>query len=154
MKPFRGIPLKHNPLFRTFSLPITVDVIGTVLGQPPAYWTSNYQVFSEALPIYPLLQLHPLVFITVCLGVWLPFTYWLVLKLKHPFNLWAAMALFVGHGYNSITWLRIDMVRAGWIEQNQVSQALGLIPVILYVLLISWLATTGFLHTYKQKANL
>lgn len=73
----------RNPLFIVFAIPIVVDVVGTVLGQPKEYWTSGYKIFNEAVPIYPLLQIHPLLFIAFCLIVWLSFTYWLVLKLKN-----------------------------------------------------------------------
>jgi hypothetical protein len=33
--------LKANPLFSVFAIPIVVDIVGTVLGQPPEYWTSG-----------------------------------------------------------------------------------------------------------------
>jgi hypothetical protein len=147
--------LNRNPLFTTFALLIIVDVVGTVLGQPPEYWTSGYQVFNEALPIFPLLQMHPLVFIGACLAVWLPITYWLVLKLKEPLNIWATMALILGHGYNSITWLRIDLYRAGvFAGQDQVSQALSLIPMTLYILLAGWIAAKGLLTYFDKSRNL
>jgi len=145
---------RSNSLFTVFALPIVVDVVGTVLGQPPEYWSSNYQVFREAVPIFPLLQLHPLVFILVCLAVWLPFTYWLVLKLKEPLNLFATMCLLVGHGYNSVTWLRIDLYRAGlFAGQDQLNQALSLIPMTLYIFLLGWLATRGLRQYFSSKTS-
>ena len=53
-----------NPLFLVFVVPIIVDVVGTVLGQPPEYWSSGGTVFNEAVPfIYLLLKIHPLLFI-------------------------------------------------------------------------------------------
>jgi hypothetical protein len=74
--------IKSNPLFFIFVTPIVGDVVGTVLGQPKNYWASHYQTINEAAPVYPLLQIHPLVFIVVTLGVWLSFTYFLINKLR------------------------------------------------------------------------
>ncbi len=143
--------LKRNPLFTVFLFPVVVDVIGTVLGQPKEYWTSGYKVFNEAVPIYPLMQIHPLLFIAFCLIVWLSFTYWLTLKLKKPLNLWATMALLVGHGYNSITWFRIDFYRAGlFAGQDQLSKALSLIPMTILVLFEGYLAARGLMNYFKE----
>ncbi len=143
----------NNPLFLVFALPIVVDVVGTVLGQPPEYWSSGYKVFNEAVPIYPLLQIHPLLFITFCLVVWLSFTYWLTKKLKEPLNIWATMSLLIGHGYNSVTWFRIDLYRAGlFAGQDQLSKALSLIPMTIYILFIGWVAMKGFfIYLEKRK---
>lgn len=139
-----------NPLFTIFIVPIIVDVVGTVLGQPKEYWTSGYKVFNEAVPIYPLLQIHPLLFIFVCLVIWLPFTYWLVKRLKSPLNIWATMALLIGHGYNSVNWLRIDFYRAGFFTgADQLSKALSLIPMTAYILFVSWIASYGIRKYFK-----
>lgn len=143
--------LKRNPLFIVFAIPIIVDVVGTVLGQPKEYWVSGYKVFNEAVPIYPLLQIHPLLFIAFCLIVWLSFTYWLVLKLKKPLNIWGTMALLIGHGYNSVTWFRIDLYRAGlFASQDQFSQALSLIPMTIYILIIGWIASRGIINYFNN----
>jgi hypothetical protein len=150
MKQMKNV-FQTNPLFLAFVVPIIADVVGTVLGQPAEYWNSNYQVFNEALPIYPLLQIHPLVFIGVCLSLWLPFTYCLVKKLKSPLNLWATLSLLIGHGYNSVSWLRKDLYLAGiFAGQDQLSQALALIPMTIYILLIGWLATVSILAYFKR----
>jgi hypothetical protein len=144
--------LNKNPLFYIFVIPVIVDVVGTVLGQPPEYWSSNYKVFNEALPIYPLLQIHPLLFIIFCLGLWLPATYLLVKKLKYPLNTFATLALLIGHGYNSVNWLRVDLYRAGlFADQDQLSKALSLIPMTIYILLIAGIANKGFLNYFKNK---
>ncbi|HET7099285.1 MAG TPA: hypothetical protein VFI61_03575 [Patescibacteria group bacterium] len=143
---------KSNFLFTVFAIPIVVDIVGTVLGQPPEYWTSGYKVFNEAVPIYPLLTLHPLAFIVPCLVIWLSFTYWLTKKLKEPLNIFATMALLIGHGYNSVSWLRTDLYRAGlFTGQDQTSKALSLIPMTIYILFIGWVATKGLLKYFKNK---
>ncbi len=145
---------QSNPLFLVFVIPIIVDVVGTVLGQPTEYWTSGGKVFNEAVPfIYILLQIHPLLFITICLAIWLPFTYWLTKKLKEPLNLWAAMSLLIGHGYNSVTWLRKDLYQVGlFTGEDQLSKALSLIPMTIYILFVGWLAMKGFtLYMGKNK---
>ncbi len=144
--------LRNNPLFTIFAAPVVVDVIGTVLGQPKDYWTSGFKIFSEAAPVYPLLQIHPFLFIAATLMVWLPFTYWLVVKLKKPLNVWATMALLVGHGYNSVSWLRTDLYRFGlFAGQDQLSKALSLIPMTIYILFIGWIATRGLFRYFKIK---
>ncbi len=143
--------LKSNPLFTVFAVPIIVDIVGTVLGQPPEYWTSGYKVFNEALPIYPLLMIHPLAFIIPTLVVWLTFTYWLVKKLKEPWNIFATMSFLIGHGYNSIYWFRIDLYRFGILAgQDQLSKALALIPMTIYIFLIGWIAMRGILAYFKS----
>jgi|GEM_PF-2010994 len=144
--------LQSNPLFLVFVFPIIVDVVGTVLGQPSEYWSSGGKVFNEAVPfIYVLLQIHPLLFITICLAIWLPFTYWLTKKLKEPLNLWATMSLLIGHGYNSVTWLRKDLYQAGlFTGQDQFSKAMSLIPMTVYILFAGWLAMKGFM-LYMEK---
>jgi hypothetical protein len=144
--------ISSNPLFTVFAIPIIVDVVGTVLGQPPEYWTSGYKVFSEAAPIYPLLTLHPLAFIIPTLAVWLTFTYWLTKKLKEPWNIFATMAFLIGHGYNSVNWLRIDFYRWGFFTgQDQLSKTLSLIPMTIYILFIGWIATKGFLQYFRSR---
>lgn len=146
---------RANPLFFVFVIPIIVDVVGTVIGQPDEYWTSGYKVFNEAVPIYPLLQIHPLVFILVCLSIWLPFTYWLVKKLKSPLNLWAAMSLLIGHGYNSVTWLRWDLYKNGvFAGDDQLSKALGLIPMSMYILFVGWVAAYQLLRYLAVETTL
>ena len=141
-----------NPLFTVFAIPIIVDVIGTVFGQPPEYWTSGYKVFNEAVPIYPLLMIHPLVFIIPTLIVWLTFTYWLVKKLKSPLNVFATMSLLIGHGYNSVYWFRVDLYRLGlFAGQDQTSKALSLVPMALYIFFIGWIATKGILQYFKTQ---
>jgi hypothetical protein len=141
-----------NPLFFVFVIPIIVDVVGTVLGQPPEYWSSGGEIFSEAVPlIYLLLKLNPLLFIVTCLLLWLPTTYWLVNKLKAPLNLWATMSLLVGHGYNSVNWLRRGLYQAGIFTGNdQLSQSLSLLPMTLYIILVGYFSSIALLHYFGQ----
>jgi len=143
---------KANPLFTVFLFPIVVDVIGTVLGQPKEYWISHYQIINEAAPVWPLLKIHPLLFIVATFALWLPFTYLLTKKLKHPLNLWAALSLLVGHSYNSVAWVRINQKRWGILPgpDNSII-TLSLIPMTIYILIIGWFATKGMLRYFKQK---
>jgi len=145
--------IRENPLYIVFFLPIVVDVIGTVLGQPPEYWSSGGKIYNEDVPFISfLLQINPLLFIVFCLTIWLSFTYWLVKKLKEPLDIWAASSLLIGHGYNSVNWLRIDFYEAGiFTGQDQFSKALSLIPMTLYILLIGWIAAKGFRIYFKNK---
>lgn len=145
--------INKNPLFYSFVILIFVDVVGTVLGQPKEYWTTGYKVFHEALPIFPLLQIHPLLFVVVCLSIWLPFTYWLVLKTRRPVNLWATMALVIGHGYNSITWFRVGLYQTGvFAGQDQLSMTLSLIPMTIYILLVGWVASRSILVYFMKQS--
>jgi hypothetical protein len=141
----------RNPLFSIFVLPVVVDVVGTVLGQPSEYWHSGYRVVDEALPIFFLLQWHPLAFIGACLAVWLPCTYALVRRLPAPYDLWIALSLFAGHSYNSIGWLRRSLYQAGlFVGTDQLSQALSIIPVALYMLLVGYVASRGLLAYFRH----
>lgn len=139
---------KSNPLFFVFLVPVIVDVVGTVAGQTREYWTSGYQVINEAAPVYPLLQIHPLLFILVVLTLWLSFTYFLTKKLKIPYNLWAALALFAGHSYNSIYWLRLTQKNLGILQGDK---TLSLIPMVLYILLIGFIASKGISKYFSKK---
>jgi hypothetical protein len=142
-----------NPLYFSFFLPIIVDVVGTVLGQPKEYWLGDFKVVNEALPLYILLNIHPLLFLAFCLVFWLTCTYFLTKKLPHFLKLWAALALFVGHGYNSITWLRINQYHHGILAgRDQVSQFLALAPMTIYIFLISFIAAKCF-KKYMEDEN-
>lgn len=144
--------IKDNPLFSIFLLPAVLDVLFTVIGQPKEYWTSGYKVFSEAAPVYIFLQIHPIVFIVVTLVLWLPFTYWLTKKLKPPLNIWATTALLVGHGYNSIAWLRKICTSFGLFNTpDQLSKGLSMIPMTIYIFLIAWFASKGFINYFNNK---
>ncbi len=143
--------LKTNPLFTVIVIPIIVDVVGTVTGQDSAYWRSNYQNINEAAPIYPLLQIHPLLFIFGTLTLWLPITYFLTKKLKEPYNLWATMALFAGHSYNSVHWLRVTQRNLEiWVSQDRLSITLSLIPMAIYILIIGYIASKGIKEYFKN----
>ena len=146
--------LKENPLFEIFLLPAILDVVFTVVGQPKEYWTSGYKVFSEAAPVYIFLQIHPAVFIIVTLAIWLPFTYWLTKTLKSSFNVWAATALLLGHGYNSVAWLRIICRNLGIFNSpDQLSKGLSMVPMTIYIFLIAWFATKGFARYFSKKTS-
>ena len=142
---------KKNPLFGVFVIPIIFDVVGTVLGQPSAYWTSHYKIIEEAVPVYPLLQINPLLFIVIAFVVWLPITYFLTLKLRKPLNIWATMALFAGHSYNSVNWLRVIQHNLGiFAGKNQLDYALALIPMAIYILVIGFIASKSLLIYFSK----
>lgn len=64
------------------------------------------------------------------------------------------MSLLIGHGYNSVNWLRKDLYQAGlFVGQDQTSQALSLIPMTVYIFLAGWIAMKGLL-LYIKKATL
>lgn len=147
--------LRQNPLFLVFLVPVIVDVTGTVLGQSADYWTSGFQRFNEAAPVFPLLQIHPLVFIIGTLLIWLSFTYWLVKKLKEPLNLWATMALFAGHSYNSVFWFRKAQSNLGILTStDRLSITLSLIPMFVYILLIGLIASIAISNYYSKSHSL
>ncbi len=128
-----------------FVVPLVFDVIGTVTGQEKSYWKTHFKEFKEAVPgAHILLKMHPLLFIVVCLALWLPVTYLLVKALPTPFNLWCAMALFGGHTYNSVHWLRSTQKTWGILTgKDRVSMTLSLIPMTVYIIAISAIATAG-----------
>lgn len=129
-------------------VPIVADVVGTVAGQDKKYWKSNYKEFEEAVPIAHLfLKTHPLVFIVGTLVFWLPTTYLMVTRLPEPLNLWAAMALFSGHSYNSVHWLRTTQKNLGIFKgKSRVSITLSLLPMTLYILIISYIAMRSLVN--------
>ncbi len=144
--------LKQNPLFYVFLFPLIVDVLGTVAGQPKEYWSSHYQVINEAAPVWPLLKIHPLLFILGTLLIWIPFTYFLTKKLKHPLNLWASLSLFAGHTYNSISWLRINQRRWNILPGPDNSAiTLSLLPMTVYILTIGYIATISVQYYLKKR---
>jgi len=154
-KSFLKSLINANLLFYVFLLPVVGDVVGTVLGQSESYWSSHYQKINEAAPVYPLLQIHPGVFIIGTLLIWLPITYFLTKKLPRPFNLWAAMALFAGHAYNSVNWLRVTQKNHHILSgSGHASLSLSLIPPFLYVLLIGFIAAKvldKYFHVYSNE---
>ena len=144
--------LMNNPLFFVFLIPIIVDVLGTVTGQPREYWKSKYQKFEEAVPFaHLLLKTHPLLFIIGCLVIWLPATYFLTLYLPEPLNLWVAMSLFAAHSYNSIVWLRKTQRNLGiFVGKDRVSITLSLVPMTAYILIIGCVAVWGILEYFNS----
>ena len=138
--------LKSNWLIGLYGIPLITDVLFTVLGQPKLYWLTHYKVVDEAAPVQFLLHLGPIIFIAAGFLVWLPITYLLTKKLPKPINLWAAMALFLGHGYNSIAWLRHIQVDRSLLNDQTVT----LIPMTIYIFLVSYIAMI-FLRKYFKE---
>lgn len=152
MKEWLGDLLDKNPLFVTFLVPMVVDIVGTVTGQDSIYWNSHYQSFNEAAPVFIFLQISPWTFILATLAIWLSFTYLLTKKLKEPYNLWAVFALFAGHSYNSIFWLRKTQSNLGILTNHgdHIITTLALLPMFAYILLIGLIAAKA-ISTYFKK---
>lgn len=140
--------LRSNLLLGVFVIPLSTDILFTVIGQPKAYWTSGYKVINEALPIHFLFQVSPFLFIAVAFLTWLPIAYLLTKKLPKPFDFWAALALFAGHTYNSISWLRKIQIEQHLLNGGTAS----LIPMFIYILLVSYVAMR-FLIIYFRRTN-
>lgn len=137
----------NNPLFLVFVVPLVMDVLLTVAGQPKDYWKSGFKKFNEAVPIIDIvLSINPLLFIVVCFVIWIPITYWLTLNLPHPLNLWTALALFAAHSTNSTNWLRKTQYNLGVFRgKDKFSMALALVPMAVYLLIIGYIATWSLL---------
>ena len=135
--------LRSNWLLGVFLIPLSTDILFTVIGQPKAYWDTSYKVISEAAPVGFLFQTNPLLFIAAGFLVWLPIAYLLTKKLRNPLDLWAALALFAGHTYNSISWLRKIQI-----EQRFLSGSL--IPMSIYIFIVSYVAMR-FLRIYFKE---
>lgn len=139
----------NNPLFLIILLPIIVDVVGTVTGQSKQYWKSHYKEINEAAPVFFLLKIHPFVFIFGTLLFWLPVTYFLTSILPIPLNLWATLALFAGHSYNSVNWLRTTQYNLGiFTKKDRVSITLSLLPMVIYILVIGYIASWGLIQYF------
>ncbi|OGM31518.1 hypothetical protein A2803_02160 [Candidatus Woesebacteria bacterium RIFCSPHIGHO2_01_FULL_44_21] len=140
-----------NYLFLVFLVPLIMDVVGTVTGQKKEYWSSKYKKYNEAVPFIDIiLGINPLLFILVCLVIWIPITYWLTHNLPHPLNLWASLALFAAHATNSTNWLRKTQWNLGiFTGKDKFSMALALIPIAIYLLFIGYIATWGLLQYFS-----
>lgn len=143
---------KRNPLFAVFLIPVIVDVVGTVTGQSSSYWSSNYQNFNEAAPVFIFLQISPWLFIIATLAIWLSFTYWLTKKFKKPYNLWATLTLFAGHSYNSVYWIRNTQLNHHILVSNgnHFMAILSLLPMFIYLFIIGFIASQSILYYFKN----
>lgn len=95
--------VKKNPLYFAFFFPMLMDGILTLAGQDANYW-QNFKLANEASLAYFAMATHPALFI---LGtpLWLVFMYWLIKKVKHPYNLMLSSTLIAGHTWGSSTWI-------------------------------------------------
>ena len=93
----------NNPLFFAFLFPALVDAIWTIAGQDSSYW-QNPQSAREGGPLYYILVTSPFLYMLLAV-LWFIFLYWLLKKLKSPYNLIVAIMFISGHTWGSSTWI-------------------------------------------------
>ncbi|MEK7648297.1 MAG: hypothetical protein AAB400_00075 [Patescibacteria group bacterium] len=96
-----------------FLLPAVIDVIVTLVGQPPGYW-QNYQAVQEGSPGgLALLSIHPGLFIVV-FSVYVALTAFILLRWKNAYTLIFGIAVFTGHAWGSSSWIPVLFHGLNW----------------------------------------
>jgi len=127
------------------------DGILTLIGQDPSYWL-NYNSANEMGPAYFFMIVHPSLFI---LGgiVWIIGLYWLLLRLKHPFDLMLACILMVGHTWGSSSWITKMMREYGFlVSANRLTILFSWTIEVFYFIVIGILAGYS-ISQYFQNIN-
>jgi hypothetical protein len=82
------------------------DLVLTLYGQGPHYWSGGRDRVNEANPQFnQLLQYHPLAFLAGGLG-WILVFSTLILVLPRRLSLWLVLGVVMGHTWGMTTWIR------------------------------------------------
>ena len=84
-------------------LVMILDLVFTLVGQPPQYW-QNYSYFNEGSPLGQTLMLNPFGFILFFTS-YILFVVILSGILPRPLNIMFALSFYLGHIWGSSTWL-------------------------------------------------
>lgn len=141
-------PIKRNPLFFMFFLPMSFDALLTVLGQAPEYW-QNYYLVNEASPVYIVLTISPYLFLLLS-ALWIVGWYFLIRKLKFPFNLFFATFFLIGHSWGSSTWIK-KLIFHNILTANRSQITIYWFVLMGYFVICAFLATLSFWEFLKQK---
>lgn len=132
--------INHNPLFFAFFLLALTDGVLTLIGQGVDYW-DHLRTVNEASPAYYFLKISPWLYIFAAIA-WLFLWYFLIKKLKRPFDIFFVFLFIAGHSWGSSTWIMRIFKRAGiYTLSNQPSIIFAWSLLILYFFLISAIAT-------------
>lgn len=137
-----------NPLFYVFVLPLVADATFTIMGQGKDYW-ENHTLVNEASPVYIILQTSPLLFIIGSI-LWIAFMYWLVLKLKSPYDLFLTLLILIGDTWGSSTWLRHILADKVYTVPTRIEIIVAWCIMVLYFSIITTIATR-FIFLYFAK---
>jgi len=141
--------IHYNPLFFTFLFPAFFDSAITLLGQTPQYW-SHQRIVNEASPVYYFLLVSPWLYIIGSI-IWFAIWYWIIKKIKEPFNFFLMFLFIIGHSWGSSTWI-LRFLREQGLFQNgdQFSQMIEWATMILYFSIVGLFASY-FLLIYLRK---
>lgn len=132
--------VRRNPLFFAFFLPALMDGVVTLWGQGQQYWNTGRGI-NEASPAYYFLLVSPWLFLSGSV-IWFIFWYWLIKKLKEPYNLFLMFLFIVGHSWGSSSWImKLLKDNDFYTLNNQLSIVFCWGLLILYFFLISVVAT-------------
>lgn len=142
----------NNPLYFAILLPMIADGTLTILGQDVSYWTNN-KLANEASPAYFVMAFSPVLFILGSLA-WYVFMYWLIKRIKHPFNLMFTVALIAGHTWGSAGWMSKILRESLYLDFTLRSHILfsWSIKIIYFALIgiIAGLSITQYIKSYKD----
>ncbi|MBI2334348.1 hypothetical protein HYU96_00955 [Candidatus Daviesbacteria bacterium] len=144
--------VRDNPLFFAFLLPAFVDSVITLLGQTPQYW-SQQRIVNEANPVYYFLLVSPWLYIIGSI-IWFAIWYWVIKKIKEPFNIFLMFLFTIGHSWGSSTWILRFLREQGLFRYgDQLSQMIGWAIIILYFSIVALFASYFLLIYLKKKIN-
>ena len=142
--------VKKNPLFFAFFLPALTDGAVTLLGQGQQYWGPN-RILNEASPAYYFLLASPWLFLFGSI-IWFVFWYWLIKRLKEPYNLFLMFLFVAGHSWGSSSWIMKMFKEAGLYSiGNQLSIMFSWFLLVLYLVLIAAFSTLGLKVYLSQR---
>jgi len=131
---------RKNPLFFAFFFPALVDSLLTLISQGNQYWNVNRTV-NEASPAYYFLLVSPWLFLFGS-AVWFISWYWLIKRLKEPYNLFLMFLFLAGHFWGSSSWvMKLFKENGFYTLNNQPSIIFNWSLLILYLALVSIIAT-------------
>ena len=92
-------------------LPLILDHIVTLVGQPEAYW-KNFSYANEGSPAYVLLAYHPVAFLLwgILYGAVISV---LLIRLPKKFTLALGILVYTGHSWGSASWIPGILAKIG-----------------------------------------
>src|SRR3989344_8770252 len=145
--------IAKNPLFYSFFLPAVTDAVVTIIGQDRSYW-QNFKSVNEASPAYFVLAVNPIYFIFGSL-LWFISLYFLILKLKRPWNLILSITFIAGHAWGSGGWITKLLNASGIIAGYERGSILMRWAVLILYFIIVGIAAAKAIELYfrNEKAS-
>ena len=132
-------------------LVMILDLVFTLLGQPPSYW-QNYNLFNEGSPLgIILLSIHP-AYLILFFILYLLFVLFLITNLKKPLKIIVALSFFLGHIWGSVSWIPVLLYNFSQIQIDGWYLSIGyfiIISIVSGFCINKWLKTKN----EQQKTN-